>query len=234
MSNTGCMNCGHGNPADSKVCDKCGTPLFTRTATSPALKVLAALGALFAVIVVVVAILDDGHKTRVQPQTSTPPPSTEPSGAGSRGAETAIPDATPRTRWEYEQREDKMTGQTSYFAQITSTNTVDFAFPYSGDQHAKLLLRRKRGSDNVILIIEKGQFLCGYGGCSVTVRFDEKPPRRFSAAGPEDNSTTSLFINNERSFIAEAQKAKTIRIEAVVFQNGSPVFEFETAGLKWR
>jgi hypothetical protein len=232
MSNVGCMSCGHANPADSKICENCGIPLVTRSATSPALKLVAALGVLFAVIVVVVAILNDSHKTRVRPQTGTVLPSTDSSGTASRDPATAI-DATPRSNWEYVEREDKMTGQTTRSAQLTSSNTVNFAFPYNGAQHATLLLRRKRGGDDVMLIIEKGQFLCGYGGCSVTVRFDEKTPRRFRAAGPEDNSTTVLFINNERSFIAEAKKAKIIRIEAVIYQNGSPVFEFETAGLQW-
>jgi hypothetical protein len=63
----------------------------------------------------------------------------------------------------------------------------------------------------VILDIEKGQFMCSsFSGCSVSVRFDDKPPRRFTGMGPSDNSTTTLFIRNYSSFVAEARKAKII------------------------
>jgi hypothetical protein len=127
-----------------------------------------------------------------------------------------------------------MSGRTTYIAAVSSANSVNFSFPYSGDQHATLLLRKLRGADNVILTIEKGQFLCGYGGCDVSVRFDDKTARRFTASGPADHSTTKLFINNEKAFIAEARKAKKVRIQAVIYQNGSPVFEFDIAGLKWK
>jgi hypothetical protein len=58
------------------------------------------------------------------------------------------------------------------------------------------------------------------------------PPLQCHGTGGSFND--SLFINNERLFIAEAKKASTIRIESVVYQNGTPVFEFDTAGLKWK
>jgi len=42
-----------------------------------------------------------------------------------------------------------------------------------------------------------------------------------------------LFIGNYNSFVAELKKAKTLRIEALFFSQGSRIFEFEVAGLKW-
>jgi hypothetical protein len=90
-----------------------------------------------------------------------------------------------------------------------------------------------RYGNDVILNIERGQFLCGYSGCSVSVRFDDKPPRRFSASEVADHSTTTLFIGNFNSFLSETKKAKTIHIEALFFSQGSRVFEFDVAGLKW-
>lgn len=137
------------------------------------------------------------------------------------------------SQWQYSEGEDKMSNQATHYATVVSSNTVNFGFPYNGEQHAILMLRKRRGSNDVILAIEKGQFLCGITGCSVSVRFDDKPVRQFSAAEASDHSTTKLFINNERLFIAEAKKAMTIRIQAVIYQNGSPVFEFDTSGLKW-
>jgi len=127
-----------------------------------------------------------------------------------------------------------MTGQKMRAASVTSSNSVNFDFPYAGEQRAKLIIRRMRGGEGVILSIEKGQLTCGgYYGRRVSVRFDEKPARRFTVTEPADHDSTMVFIRNEKSFIAEAKKAKIIRIEAIVYQNGSPVFEFNTAGLEW-
>lgn len=143
--------------------------------------------------------------------------------------------ASSRTTWQYSESEDRMTNQKTKTAFVISSNTVEFAFPYGGELHASLILRKKRGSDNVILKIEKGQLTCGdYSRRSVSVRFDEGPARRFSVSEAADHSSTTVFINNEKSFIAEAKKAKKIRIEAIVYQNGSPIFEFDTAGLNLR
>lgn len=140
---------------------------------------------------------------------------------------------SPKQNWSYSAKVDSMTGKGTDFAETSSTNTVDFGFPYAGEQHGVLMLRQHpRHGTSVILGIEKGQFLC-VTGCSVTVRFDDKPARRFSASQPDDYSSTALFINSEKSFIAEAKKAKAIRIEAGFYSQGSRVFEFDIEGLKW-
>ena len=158
--------------------------------------------------------------------------------AGSPGSpgsvSSSVADVPPQSAWSYIESTDEMTGQKMRAASVTSSNTVNFSFPYAGAQHAKLTIRRMRGSEGVILSIEKGQLTCGgYYGRSVSVRFDEKPPRKFNVTEPADHDSKMVFIRNEKSFIAEAKKAKRILIEAIVYQNGSPVFEFNTAGLEW-
>jgi hypothetical protein len=113
-----------------------------------------------------------------------------------------------------------------------SVNTVSFAFPYKGEQHATLFLRShpQHGQD-VILAIEKGQFLCSpFDGCTVLVRFDDKPPVRFHASGPEDHDTVTLFLGNYAGFVSAMTKAKTVRMSVPVYQEGSPVFEFDVSG----
>jgi len=193
-------------------------------------------------LVVIVSMLLGSRKEQTaqvasQAQPTLPPQSPMlPSSSSelSRPA-TAVAAASPRTAWQYGESEDKMTGQKTKTAVVTSSNTVEFASPYGGPpQHATLILRKMRGSDNVLLTIEKGQLTCGdYFERSVSVRFDEKPPRRFGVSEPADHDSTVVFIRSEKSFIAEAKKAKRIRIEAIVYQNGSPVFEFDVAGLEW-
>lgn len=135
-------------------------------------------------------------------------------------------------QWEYTASEDKMSGGTTYFASVKSTNTVNFDFPYRGEQHATLDLRvdPKFGKDT-IFSIERGQLLCrSYQGCTVLVRFDNGKPIKYSATGPSDGSSKYLFISNYEQFLNNMKKAKIVRISPEVYNNGNPVFEFDVTG----
>ncbi|WP_156401542.1 hypothetical protein [Duganella sp. Root1480D1] len=135
-------------------------------------------------------------------------------------------------QWDYTASEDKMSGGTTYFASVKSTNTVNFDSPYRGEQHATLDLRidPKYGKD-MIFSIERGQLLCrSYQACSVLVRFDNGKPTKYSANGPSDHSSKTLFISNYDQFLNSMKKAKIVRISPEVYQNGNPVFEFDVSG----
>lgn len=142
--------------------------------------------------------------------------------------------STPSDTWQYAEESDPMGRGTIKYAHVESVNTVNFSFPYQGDQRATLTIRKhpKHGKD-VILAIEKGQFNVGIDDCTVNVRFDDGKPRAFSAVGPADHSSTSLFLRNYPTFVASAKKAKKIFVEAPFWQEGMQVFEFDTTGLIW-
>lgn len=139
--------------------------------------------------------------------------------------------STSGSQWEYSQNEDKMSGSTTYHAYILSTNTVEFDFPYSGEQHAILSLRDSpRHGKDVIFRIEKGQILCNsYEDCSVLVRFDDEKAINYSAIGAADNSTETIFIRNYGKFVEKMRKAKLVRISTNIYQQGAPVFEFNVS-----
>jgi len=135
-------------------------------------------------------------------------------------------------QWIYDAREDKMTGGKTYTAYVLSTNTVNFHSPYSGEQNARLLLRTdpKYGRD-VMFSIERGQLLCrSYEDTTILVRFDDGKPERFSAVGPADNSSDLAFIRNYDKFLTKLKSSKIVRISINVYQEGSPVFEFDVSG----
>lgn len=148
-------------------------------------------------------------------------------------SETVEPvDSPPTSKWQYSQNEDKMTGGRTYYALVTSSNSVDFSFPYSGPQNATITLRNdpKYGKD-VIFSIEKGQILCNsYEGCNVLVRFDDGKPVTYSANPPSDNSSETIFISNYTKFLTNLSKAKIVRISPTIYQQGAPVFEFDIEG----
>jgi|SRR5687767_12830252 len=136
--------------------------------------------------------------------------------------------------WRYEEQDDKMAGGKVKRAIATSLNEVNFGFPYQGKQRATLLLRvHPRYGKDVVLFMEKGQFLCRHDGCNVAVKFGDGKPQSFSASPPDDHSTTVLFIRGHDRFVAGAKKVTKVLIEAQFYQQGSHVFEFEVGGLKW-
>lgn len=137
--------------------------------------------------------------------------------------------------WNYADGEDKMSGKSVRRAYVSSVNTVNFKFPYSGVQQAMLTIRKHpRWGTSVYLSLDKGQFVCGYDDCDIRVRFSKGSTQRMSASAPDDHSSNLLFINNTSTFIAQSRKADKVYMEADFFQEGSRVFEFDISDLEWK
>lgn len=136
--------------------------------------------------------------------------------------------------WEYEEQADAMGRGGVKTALVTSTNTFNLNFPYKGEQHAIVMIRKhpKHGK-NIVFAIEHGQLICDYDDCAITVRFDNNKPMRFSANKPADHSTTAFFLEGFDRFISSAKKSKRLQIEVVFFQQGGRILEFDITGLKW-
>lgn len=135
-------------------------------------------------------------------------------------------------RWDYSEHEDGMGRGTEKLAKVVSTNTVTFSFPYAGEQHAVLYLQKspKNGKD-AILQIERGQFTSSFVQNFVTVRFDKGELQKFVVGDSADGSSNLLFIRHYDQFVSQLRKAKTVKIEASFFREGSQVLEFDVHGL---
>ena len=134
--------------------------------------------------------------------------------------------------WKYQKKIDEMSGKPVVYASLISSNTVNFKFPYNGNQNATLKLRNHpRFGKDVIFSIEKGQILSTNldGSISVLVRFDDEAPKTFSANPSEDRSDNIIFIRNYEDFLNKLIKAKRLRISMSIYQEGSPVFEFDVS-----
>jgi len=145
----------------------------------------------------------------------------------------AVADAAPTGKqWYYTSSEDKMDSATRYYAHVYSTNTVNFSFPYSGEQNATLTLRSgKRQGKDVMFSIRKGQILChSYEDCNILVRFDDEKAVNYSTVGAADNSSETIFLRNYDKFVTKLKKAKRVRISIDIYQQGAPVFEFDVSG----
>lgn len=212
-----CKECGAEISSEAETCPKCGAKVGKKPMGCGTLVGVAFLGA------IVISIFSS-----ISSSPKTAPVASSGTSAISAPVETQ---KLPGSQWSYYQNSDDMGKGTVYTAYVSSTNTVNFDFPYSGEQHATLSLRtHPRWGKDLFFRIEKGQLLCNsYDGCNVLIRFDEAEPLTFSAIGPDDNSSEVIFIRNYGRFVERMLKAKRVRIAVNVYQEGAPTFEFDVS-----
>lgn len=131
-------------------------------------------------------------------------------------------------QWKYDSYPDEMSGGLTHRARVASSNTIDQPPPYGNGALGVLYVRRFTDqSMDVMYGITRGQLMCGAGDCTVRARFDDGAPVSFRASPPDDGSHSVVFIEDEKRFLRLAKGAKTIRIQAAVYQAGSPVMRFD-------
>ena len=149
------------------------------------------------------------------------------------GLKAEVAEADRGKQWIYSESEDSMSSKTTYSASVRSTNSFEFDFPYQGQQHSILTLRRHpRWGTDVMLSIEKGQILCSSYDCPIRVRFDDGPAQTFSGNEPSDNSSEYVFIPGFAGFSKKLEKSKRVKIEVNIHQHGVLVSEFDVDGFK--
>jgi hypothetical protein len=142
------------------------------------------------------------------------------------------PTPTPKPNWNYGSNSDKMEGSITKWGMNESTNKVSMKFPYQGGTSATIVVF---DDGNVKIRMSKGQVLCtSYNGCMIRVKFDDGKPE-FLAANGADSSLDSQTIwiskyqGHANRFINKLKSSKKVMVELEVYQEGSPVFEFDVA-----
>lgn len=219
MALKNCRECGVEVSDQAKTCPRCGIKNPVKR-TSIVTKILAVIIGLPILIAVLGKITSNDKDSTTSPSATPAAQATAPQA-----------DPLPKTQWQYTSDPDSMGKGTIYYAANVSTSTLAFKFPYTGEQHATLTLRKHpRQGNDVLLTIERGQFVCMIDGCSVLVRFDDGESVRFNAVEPSDHSTTALFLTPFDKFYSRMLKAKRVRIQADFFQEGSHTLDFDVAG----
>lgn len=136
-------------------------------------------------------------------------------------------------KWDYSTETDAMNSKVTRQASLTSENALHFPFPYQGNTYGFLTIRH-RASDGLTAIfqVSDGQIICMMG-CSVKVRFDDKPAMRFSAEPPSDHSSKVIFLEPASKFVSELKKSKKVLVEVTYYSAGTNISEFATSGFKW-
>lgn len=139
----------------------------------------------------------------------------------------------PAEIWKYSEEVDEMSGTKQLFASTTSTNQLEFDFPYSGGTTFQLTVRNLGKESEVVLTLDKGQFMGSMGDDYCRVKFDEGEPEKFYYGSASDGSPDVIFFNSNSKFISKLKQSKKVMIEAPFFEAGRQVIYFETEGLKW-
>jgi hypothetical protein len=141
------------------------------------------------------------------------------------------------SRWEYRREPDEMGRGIEKVGALDSTSTLDFGFPYSGEQHLKLLLLdRPKDGKNIAIQIEHGQFHCGYPTCIIAIRLDGGKVQNFKAeqgVGYKSGDVLFFMKYDYDRFLILLRSSKKMQMEVSFFREGARVVEFDTAGLQW-
>lgn len=139
--------------------------------------------------------------------------------------------------WGYgESEKDKMDNSSYHYSSCSSLNKVELKFPYNGGSTLDILLRNgfKKQGNEVILQIDKGQFMSSFDGDeTIKIKFDDNPTKEYSYQNEGTGQSTTIFLNHSNSIIEKLKKSKRVIIEVDFFDNGSFQFEFNVEGLKW-
>ena len=218
-----CKECGAEVSSEAKTCPKCGKGIAPRMGCGALLGVLLLGG-------IIISAFSSLDSSGTRKDSSSPP---ENSLAAIDAQPALAPESKlPGSQWSYHQSEDAMSKGAIYQALVSSSNTVNFSFPYAGAQKAELILRtHPRYGKDLVFRIERGQILCrSYEDCAVLVRFDDEQAVNYAATGAADNSTETIFIRDYARFAKKMLKAQRVRIAANIYQEGAPVFEFDVRG----
>jgi hypothetical protein len=157
---------------------------------------------------------------------------TEP--AADRDYEAVMQKETPKvdlTKWQYWIENDEMTEEKSQFAEVMSLNYAVFKFPYEGGSHMFVTLRNKNGKKEVILRIDKGQFVSPFNNDFIKLKFDEEKPINVTYNPAADGSSDIVFLNSSKRIIEKLKKAKILKVQAMFYDEGNVTFNFNVEGL---
>ena len=134
--------------------------------------------------------------------------------------------------WSYSTYVDQATGKQAKRGSLTSKNSMNFGFPYSGTQYGRFVVRNHpRYGVDAYLSINEGQLLCdNYSNTSVLVRFDNGAASSYTCNSPADHSSQTVFIEGVGRLEGRMKTAKKMYVTINVYGEGSNTWEFNVKG----
>lgn len=139
------------------------------------------------------------------------------------------------TTWNYLNQANKMDGQTSFLAQVNSTNTVQFKPPYDGGSSFVFCVQKlNKKLSSVYLGVTKGQFMGStLDDKKARIKFDNEAPFYVSISKTSDLQSNVIFLHPAQKIIQKLLKSKKMIIESEFYENGDQLAEFDVKDLIW-
>ena len=100
------------------------------------------------------------------------------------------------SNWKYSQSKDEMTNEIIEYARCSSTNNLEFDFPYNGGANSIIEIKRNNNKNKLFLKISKGQFIPSYGGDEyIRVAFDDLKIENYLYSSPRDGNSNYIIIH---------------------------------------
>ncbi|HII3689791.1 TPA: type VI secretion system-associated protein TagO [Pasteurella multocida] len=134
------------------------------------------------------------------------------------------------TKWVYSESKSEMSNTEYVQVSIDSENSVNFSFPYQGEQKARLRLwRSKKGNtDYLTFSIKKGQIVCRTGsGCSLSIKIDDDDEFYIKGDEPSDSDSTYTTVKLTGDEAFRISRASKILIQPTIYKQGYPIFKFD-------
>lgn len=136
----------------------------------------------------------------------------------------------------YYEEDDEMTDTKTRYARLVSDNSVTLDYPYGECRLSCLIRKSAKYGTEVMLRISSGQFNGdAYNENNyVCIRFDSSRSINYSFEESRDGSPEWIFLNNTQDFIRRAKRARSIKIEVPIFQEGRRLFRLTSdKPLEW-
>lgn len=136
----------------------------------------------------------------------------------------------------YYEEDDEMTDTKTRYARLVSDNSVTLDYPYGECRLSCLIRKSAKYGTEVMLRISSGQFNGdAYNENNyVCIRFDSSRAINYSFEESRDGSPEWIFLNNTQDFIRRAKRARSIKIEVPIFQEGRRLFRLTSdKPLEW-
>jgi hypothetical protein len=137
----------------------------------------------------------------------------------------------PSETWRYYNTVDEMREDSTFWASITSNEIKDFGFPYRNVSQNISIYREKNSGSKVMITLSEGQYQC-YNGCIMSVKFDSGSVEDYYITATEAGKDV-LWVPSPNKFIKKLKKSSYVKISTHIYDEGYPVFTFNTKDLRW-
>lgn len=230
MALINCKECGEQVSTKAASCPKCGAPVSNKNKGPSGCMMVVLIIAGLIILLLFVGNASKKDESSESVNIGTNPRAERQNKEADKVAEVqARP--VPVVNWHEETTKDSVTGVVGSIFYNTSTNSVNFSFPYNveGGSFLNLVFRKRKEGTDAYVVISKGQMICGYSDCSIRTKGDDGKVRNWAASNEASGRSDMIFIDKPQAFEKYIKNNKKVTIGVTFYQAGEQGFDFDVA-----